>query len=78
MPHQHGRQAESDRSVRIELRRGIHRWIFQCDSMGREALCGVLGAYASDPGSGLTEADALFVRRRVAEEFGLRVKIGRG
>jgi hypothetical protein len=46
--------------------------------MGRETLGEVLGAYASDPGSGLTEADALFVRRRVAEEFGLRVKIGRG
>jgi len=58
-------------SVRVTLATGKHRWTFDCDRSGREALDEAIRALVASPGMGFTEADALIVRRAVAEGLGL-------
>lgn len=75
MPLQHNSPKTHPRIARAVLTKGIHRWVFECDSTGRGALDDALDSLTSDPSSGLVEADAIYVRRRVAESLGLCAKI---
>lgn len=58
-------------SVRVTLATGKHRWTFDCDRTGRDAMDEALRSLVRHPGLGFTDADALIVRRAVAEGLGL-------
>lgn len=55
----------------MTLATGKHRWTFDCDRAGREGLDDALRDLVRHPGLGFTDADALIVRRAIAEGLGL-------
>lgn len=75
--HDGQRSAAKPRSVRVSVATGKHHWTFQCDRSGCELLDAALVRFAGTAGSGLTEADALIVRRTIGEALGLVPKFPR-
>ena len=71
MPGNRDHTRATPRSVRITLATGKHRWTFDCDQSSRDALDNALHGLSTQPGLSFTDADALIVRRAVAEGLGL-------
>ncbi|MBX3317297.1 MAG: hypothetical protein KF902_10605 [Phycisphaeraceae bacterium] len=71
MPFRPEQNNAASRSVRITLASGKHRWTFECDQRGRDALDTTLQSLVSHSGLSFCESDALIVRRAVAESLGL-------